>query len=73
MDRIYNDAEDKNVATIIVYANETGNLFYDKTFTKEVPTTDMVNLFLKGVVAEKDGTYYTAVSCTKNGVISFGF
>lgn len=74
-DRVYQDAEDKNVATIVVYANESKALFYDSAFTeaKAVPATDCLNLFFKGVVALYDGSYYTAKSCTDAGVIDFGF
>lgn len=73
--RVYNDAEDKNVAKIVVYANEDSELFYDADFTegKEVAVADCLNLFLKGVVAVKDGVYYAPVSCTSAGVIDFGF
>lgn len=73
MNRIYNDAADKNVATVVIYANESKALFYDAECTVAVPATDMLNLFLKGVVAVLDGTYYAAVTCTSDGVIDFGF
>lgn len=74
-DRVYQDAEDKNVATVLVYANENKALFYDSEFTeaKAVPAEDCLNLFFKGVVALYDGSYYTAKSCTDAGVIDFGF
>lgn len=74
-DRVYQDAEDKNVATVVVYANESKALFYDEEFTEEkaVPADACLNLFFKGVVALFDGTYYAAKSCTDAGVIDFGF
>lgn len=74
-DRVYQDAEDKNVATVVIYANESKALFYDSAFTeaKAVPAADCLNLFFKGVVALYDGSYYTAKSCTDAGVIDFGF
>lgn len=77
MKRIYNDAADKNVASVVVYANSSNKLFYTETMTGasavEVPAADCLNLFLKGVVAVKGGTYYKAKSCTSAGVIDFGF
>ena len=75
MDRIFQDAVDKNVATVLVYANESKALFYDADFTeaKAVPADDCLNLFFKGVVALFDGTYYAAKSCSAEGVIDFGF
>lgn len=73
MDRIYNDAKDKNVAQVVVYANSSNKLFYDAETKKAVPATECVDLFMKGVVALKSGTYYKAKSCTTAGVIDFGF
>lgn len=72
MDKIFMDAKDKNVAKIVVYADAEGNLFYDAEKSVEVPSEDCIDLFMKGVVALMDGTYYQAVSCTDAGVIDFG-
>lgn len=74
-DRIFQDAEDKNVAQVVLYANESKALFYDAEFTetKAVPADDCLNLFYKGVVALFNGAYYSAKSCTTAGVIDFGF
>lgn len=73
MDRVWMDAEDKNVATRVLYANESKALFYDAAFTDAVPAEDCVNLFTKGVVALYNGAYYAPKSCTEEGVIDFGF
>lgn len=59
MNRIFNDAKDKNVAVVVVYQNNDGDLFYDSDKTQEVPAEDMFDLFVKGVVAF-DGTTYAA-------------
>lgn len=73
MDRIYNDAKDKNVATVVVYAANTGSkIYYDKDHKVEVPAADCLDLFMKGVVALKGTTYYAAKTCTAAGVIDFG-
>lgn len=73
MDRIYNDAVDKNVSCVVVYAKTNGSIYYDAETKNAVPAEDCLNLFLKGVVAVKAGTYYAAKSCTSAGVIDFGF
>lgn len=70
MDRIYDDACDKNVAAVVVYIN-SGSYYYDAAFTKAVPATDMLNLFLKGVVFKNNDTYVKAIACTEAGVVSF--
>lgn len=75
--KVYYDANEKYVATTVVYANSSNKLFYTSTLTGatavEVPATDCLNLFLKGVVAYKGGKYYAAKTCTDAGVIDFGF
>lgn len=74
-DRFYQDAVDKNVAAVKVYADSNKALFYDAEFTEEkaVPAEDALNLFVKGVVALYDGSWYAAKSCSEEGVIDFGF
>lgn len=47
--RIYDDAVDKNVAAVVIYANDD-KFYYDADYTVEVPEDDMLNLFFKGVV-----------------------
>ena len=69
---LFQDARDKNVATRVLYADSENNLFYDEAYTQAVPIEDGLNLFVKGVVAFKDGTYYAAKSCTEAGVLNFG-
>lgn len=77
MSKVFNDACDKNVAVNIVYANASNKLFYTETMTGDsavpVEADDCLNLFLKGVVAIKNGNYYAAKSCSSAGVIDFGF
>lgn len=73
MDKIYLDANDKNIAAYVVYANSSKELFYDSSFETEVPAADCVNLFVKGAVALYSGAYYRALSVTTEGVIDFGF
>lgn len=73
MDRMYFDANDKNVAAVVVYANSSNKIFYDATAKDNlVPAEDCMGLFVKGVVCKKGNTYYKAKSCTEAGVIDFG-
>ena len=71
MDRIFQDAQDKNVAARVIYTNDS-KFYYDSAFENEIPATDMLNLFFQGVVLKSGTTYKAAVSCTEAGVISFG-
>ena len=71
MKRFYKDARDKNVATRVIFTNDS-KYYYDETFQNEIPATDMLNLFIQGVVLKSGTTYTAAVSCTEAGVISFG-
>lgn len=73
MEKIYNDAKDKNVATYVIYANVDNEFFFDAEATSPVAAEEMLDLFVKGVVCVKDDVYYIAKSCTKAGVIDFGF
>lgn len=53
MDKIFMDAKDKNVASVVIYANESDDTmayFYDAEKTQEVPAEDMFDLFVKGVI-----------------------
>ena len=72
MTKKYIDADDQNVATRIIYTSDGTTYTYDKNGVNEVPSSDMMNLFIKGVVAVKDGKYYKPLSCTEAGVIDFG-
>ena len=71
MKKLFNDANDK-YATVVLYVNNSNELFYDAAFTEEVPAKDLFHLFIAGVVAKKGDVYYKPVSCTEAGVISFG-
>lgn len=70
MDKIFQRAEDKNVAVRVVYQNDS-KLYYDTEFTKEIEAKDMKNLFVKGVILSANGTLYAAKSYSENGGIVF--
>lgn len=72
MDRIFQDAKDKNVAAVLIYADANKDLYYDVAGTNAVSADDCLELFSKGVFCLYSGTYYAAKSCTDEGVIDFG-
>lgn len=61
MDRIYNRAEDKNSANIIVYGKTSDTKAYsDEACTMQCTTSELKNAFMKGciVVIGSDSMYY---------------
>ncbi len=54
MDRIYNRAEDKNCANIILYAskdlNKVKKVYSDSACTMQCTTSELKNAFMKGCV-----------------------
>lgn len=61
MDRIYNRAEDKNSANIIVYGKASDTKAYsDEQCTKQCTTSELKNAFIKGCVIAmgSDSMYY---------------
>ena len=61
MDRIYNRAEDKNSANIIVYGKASDNKAYsDAECTMQCTTSELVNAFMKGCIVAigSDSMYY---------------
>ena len=77
MDRIYNRAEDKNSANIIVYGKASDTKAYsDKACTMQCTTSELKNAFMKGcVVAIGDDMYYpvalSVASSTKVATLTY--
>lgn len=61
MDRIYNRAEDKNCANIIVYVKKSDtNAYIDKACTTQYKSSELRNAFMKGciiVASDKEMLY----------------
>lgn len=59
MDRIYNRAEDKNCANIILYIsnelNKARNVYSDSACTMQCTTSELKNAFMKGCVVVAGG------------------
>lgn len=77
MDRIWNRAEDKNSANIIVYGKASDTKAYsDKACTMQCTTSELKNAFMKGcVVVIGDDMYYpvalTVASSTKVATLTY--
>lgn len=50
MDRIYDDAKDKNVAKVIIYAADDGFIYADSALTRKLTSSELEDAFLKGCV-----------------------
>lgn len=68
MDRIYNRAEDKNSANIIVYGKASDTKAYsDEACTMQCTTSELKNAFMKGcIVAIGSDSMYYPVSLLEN-------
>lgn len=65
MDRIYNRAEDKNSAIIIVYGkNKTP--YADSDFTRQLTNDELIAVFMKGCMVVIGNTFYCPVSVSDN-------
>lgn len=62
--------DEKFVKTVVLYANESKVLFYDKAAkVDKVSKADLNDLFLKGVVVFMTDTYYTPVCLKSTGLV----
>lgn len=71
MDRIYNRAEDKNCANIIVYIKESDTKAYiDKACTTPYKSSELKNAFMKGciiVASDKEMLYPIGIGVYTDG------
>lgn len=69
MEKIYDDAKDKNVATFVVYGKAADSKLYYSTAedAEQVTQEDLTDAFLKGRIVIKVGTkVFAAVSISAN-------
>ena len=70
-ENIYARVDEKNVKTVMLYANSSKALFYDaEAKTDKVKTEDLQNLFVKGCVISQSGKLYKPVCFTNAGLIA---
>ena len=68
MGKIYDDAEDKNVAVRVVYASAAeGNLFSDAAKTVKMTADEVRNAYLKGMVVDLAGEYLNPIGLKTSG------
>ena len=65
MDRIYNRAEDKNSAIIIVYG-KNNTPYADSDYTRQLTQNELRAVFMKGCMVVIDNTFYCPVSVSDN-------
>ncbi len=72
-EKVFNDAEDKNVAASVIFDGGDDKFYFDSGLTKEVPAAAYPNLFEKGVIIHKeDGSRVTPNGLDENGEFIFG-
>lgn len=65
MERIYNDAKDKNVAAVVIYGKTSDTKAYiDADCTTQFKTSELKEAFVKGAVVIIGAAYYIPVSFT---------
>lgn len=71
--KIYDKAEDKNVAAVMIFDGGDGNYYYEESCINEVPASAFLNLFEKGVIIKKpDGSRVTPDGIGDDGSFIFG-
>ena len=71
MDRIYNRAEDKNSAIIIVYG-KNNTPYADEDCTRQLTQDELRAVFIKGCMVIIDNTFYCPVSVSDNATQGSG-
>lgn len=65
MERIYQDAKDKNVAKVIVYVS-SAKAYSDAAHKTQMKTSELKDAFMKGcVLVSTDGTWVAPTSYTE--------
>lgn len=65
MDRVYQDAKDKNVAKVIVYVS-SAKAYSDAAHKTQMKTSELKDAFMKGcVLVSTDGTWVAPTSYTE--------
>ena len=63
MDKIFNDAKDKNVAKVIVYV-DSSKAYVDAAHKTQMTTSQLKDAFLKGCVLEIENGYAMPIAFT---------
>ena len=68
MDKIFNDAKDKNVAKVIVYA-ASSKAYVDASHKTQMTTSQLKDAFLKGCVVEIENGYAMPITYTETSKV----
>lgn len=69
MSKVYQQAKDKNVATIMVYSDGT-NVFYDAKKATKVSFEDLADYFLKGMTVKNDSGLFTPIAFKTDSTVN---
>lgn len=69
MSKVYQQAKDKNVATIMVYSDGT-HVFYDAKKSTKVSFGDLADYFLKGVTVKKDDVLFSPIAFKTDSTVN---
>lgn len=68
MDKMYNDAKDKNVAAYIAYASaDAGFVFKDAKKSQKMTKEEVTDLFYKGLIVNLNNELHRIVHLKANG------
>ena len=68
MERIYDNAKDKNVAAVMIYGDVEGNAYVDEDCTIQFKTSELKDAFIKRALIKIDNDYFipTGFSAVSN-------
>lgn len=58
MERIYDNAKDKNVAAVMIYGNIEGNAYVDEDCTIQFKTSELKDAFIKRALIKIGDDYF---------------
>lgn len=71
-ENIYAKSDEKFVKTLVLYADSSDKLFYDKAAKADaVQKDDLLDLFMKGVTVFKTDVYYKPVAFKESGIVGY--
>lgn len=66
-EKVFNDAKDKNVSAVKVYAHTDGYAYYEASHKNKVTTADLKEAFLKGCMIVDATSMYQPVNMDESG------
>lgn len=66
MTKIFADAEEKYVKTVVLYGHSDNYLYADESHTEKIDKSTLLDLCLKGVTVKYESAYYPPVLFKEN-------